>query len=194
MLNFQGWPQLWRFIVASLHPDLSPALLQITWNATIVTLSYAVCSTTLTATIGIVCGILSSRVWWDTLLGKQKSAALIFWPIRLLLAVPRGIHELLWGLFLLNIWGLNPLTAIVAIVIPFSAITAKVFAEILDNTPPEPLVALRSSGVPPLPALLYGLLPSALLNLLAYTFYRFECALRSATVLGLIGAGGLGYR
>jgi phosphonate transport system permease protein len=193
MLNFQGWPQLWRFIVASLHPDLSPALLQITGNATIVTLSYAVCSTTLTATIGMIFGILSSRIWWDTLLGNPRSAALFFWPIRLMLAVPRGIHELLWGLFLLNIWGLNPLTAIVAIAIPFSAITAKVFSEILDNTPTEPLTALRSSGVKALPALLYGLLPSALLNLLAYTFYRFECALRSATVLGLIGAGGLGY-
>ncbi|MBE9079929.1 ABC transporter permease subunit, partial [Romeria aff. gracilis LEGE 07310] len=109
------------------------------------------------------------------------------------LAVPRAIHELIWGLFLINILGLDPLVAVLAIAIPFGAITAKVFSEILDETPQEPLQALRHSGVPPLTAFLYAHLPQALPNLLSYMFYRFECALRASAVLGVIGAGGLGY-
>jgi len=114
--------------------------------------------------------------------------------IRALLAFPRAIHELVWGLFFVNLWGLDPLTAILAIAIPFGAITAKVFSEILDETPRQPLTALLNSGVAPLSALLYGLLPQAFLNLLSYSFYRFECSIRSAAVLGIIGAGGLGYQ
>ncbi|WP_293112642.1 hypothetical protein [Moorena sp. SIO4G3] len=55
-------------------------------------------------------------------------------------------------------------------------------------------MALLNSGVSPLTALLYSLIPQAFLNLLSYTVYRFDCAIRSATVLGIIGAGGLGYQ
>jgi len=109
------------------------------------------------------------------------------------LAFPRAIHELIWGLLLLQILGLDPLVAVLAIAIPFGAIVAKVFSEILDETPHEPLLALVQAGAPPLQAFLYGLLPQALPNLLSYSFYRFECSLRSSAVLGIIGAGGLGY-
>src|SRR5919202_2846048 len=55
-------------------------------------------------------------------------------------------------------------------------------------------MALLNSGVPPLNAFAYSLIPQAFLNLLSYSFYRFECSIRSAAVLGIIGAGGLGYQ
>jgi phosphonate transport system permease protein len=114
--------------------------------------------------------------------------------VRAALAIPRAIHELIWGLFFVNIFGLDPLVAILAIAIPFGAITAKVFSEILDETPRQPLKALLNSGVPPLSAFAYSLIPQAFLNLLSYSFYRFECSIRSAAVLGIVGAGGLGYQ
>jgi phosphonate transport system permease protein len=83
---------------------------------------------------------------------------------------------------------------VLAIAIPFGAITAKVFSEILDETPRQPLMALLNSGVSPLSAFIYSLIPQAFPNLLSYSFYRFECSIRSAAVLGIIGAGGLGYQ
>lgn len=92
-------------------------------------------------------------------------------------------------MLLLQILGLDPLVAVLAIAIPFGAIVAKVFSEILDEPPHAPLGSLLQAGVPSLQALLYGLLPQALPNLLSYSFYRFECSLRSAYVLGLVGAG-----
>ncbi len=194
LLNLGGLPLLWRFLRASVQPDLSPELLAITLDATLVTLAYAVCGTFLSLLIGIVGGVLASEVWWLAVFPRHGGQRTSWLGMRVFLTVPRAIHELIWGLFFINIWGLDPLTAILAIAIPFGAITAKVFSEILDETPRQSLFALLNSGVKPLTAFTYSLLPQAFLNLLSYSFYRFECSIRSAAVLGIIGAGGLGYQ
>jgi phosphonate transport system permease protein len=187
-LNLRGWPQLLKFFTAALHPNLSPSLLETALQASLTTLAYAVCGTFLTVTIGLVIGVLATEVFWLGSIGG-------IWPsqlVRTILVVPRAIHELLWALLLLNIWGLDPLTAIVAMAIPFGAITARIFADLIDDTPRQALEAVTNSGVSTIVAFCYTLLPQAFLNLLSYGFYRFECALRSAAVLGVIGAGGLG--
>lgn len=194
IFNPGGLPQLWQFVQASFHPDLTPELLQLTLDATITTLAYAVCGTFLSVVIGIFLGILTSQIWWLTVFPRWYLRHPIWLGIRAILAFPRAIHEMIWGLFFANIWGLDPLVAIAAIAIPFGAIVAKVFSEILDATPRAPLRALLNSGVAPLTAFIYTLIPQAFLNLISYTFYRFECSLRSAAVLGIIGAGGLGYQ
>ncbi|BAU40780.1 PhnE/PtxC family ABC transporter permease [Leptolyngbya sp. O-77] len=197
LVNPGGWGQFAEFWASSLRPDLSRDFLGVIARATLVTFAYAVCGTTLSVGLGLVGGVLSSQTWWQTMLPRAAAggawAAPAWLLIRGLLAVPRAIHELLWGLFFLNILGLNPLVAVLAIALPFGAIVSKVFAEIFDETPQEPLNALLGSGVSPLAAWLYGLLPQAFPDLLSYTTYRFECSLRSAAVLGVIGAGGLGY-
>ncbi|GAB4206973.1 MAG: hypothetical protein Fur006_64490 [Coleofasciculaceae cyanobacterium] len=199
LINEGGWTLVWRFFVAATHPDLSLELLHLTLDSTLKTFAFALCGTVFCVLIGVVGGVLSSEVWWQSVTGYkgQKSRVRSQAPwlvIRAILAVPRAIHELIWGLFFVNIFGLDPLVAILAIAIPFGAITAKVFSEILDETPRKPLMALLNSGVSPLNAFAYSLIPQAFLNLLSYTFYRFECSIRSAAVLGIIGAGGLGYQ
>ena len=193
LFNPGGFPLLWRFLQASLHPELSSEFLALTLRATLTTLAYAICSTCLSTLLGIVGGVFTSEIWWLTIYPRWPWHPTIWLTLRGLLAIPRAIHEMVWGLFLLNLWGLDPLTAIMALTIAYSAIVAKVFSEILDETPREPLRALLNSGVAPLPAFLYSLIPQASSNLLSYTLYRFECAVRSATILGMIGAGGLGY-
>ncbi len=192
LINEGGWTLVVRFLVAAIHPDLSSEILKLTLDATLKTLAFAVCGTTLSLLIGLVGGILSSQVWWHSISRLPTQAPWLV--VRAVLAVPRSIHELIWGLFFVNIFGLDPLVAILAIAIPFGAITAKVFSEILDETPRQPLMALLNSGVSPLSAFAYSLIPQAFLNLLSYSFYRFECSIRSAAVLGIIGAGGLGYQ
>ncbi|MBW4485418.1 MAG: ABC transporter permease subunit [Tildeniella torsiva UHER 1998/13D] len=195
LINLGGWPQLREFLAASLRPDLSPEFVTLMGRAALVTLAYAVLGTALSVGLGMVGGLFSSAVWWQTVLpGNASGLRRSLWlGVRGLLAFPRAIHELIWGLVLLQVLGLNPLVGVLAIAIPFGAIVAKVFSEILDETPPEPLHALLNAGTPPLAAFVYGLLPQALPNLLSYTFYRFECSLRASAVLGIIGAGGLGY-
>lgn len=195
VLNPNGLPQLWRFVRAAASPDLSSELLQVTLQATVTTLAYAVCGTFISVLLGVVGGILGSEVWWLAIVPNRQRQRLppVWLVMRLLLAIPRAIHELIWGLFFVSLWGLDPLTAILAIALPFGAITAKVFSEILDETPRQSLHVLLNSGVAPPTAFCYSLLPQAFLNLLSYGFYRFECSIRSAAVLGIIGAGGLGY-
>ena len=203
LVNGGGWTLVWQFVGASVRPDLGPDILGLAIPSMLATLAFAVCATALCLVIGIVGGVLSSEVWWQSVLpgrnisirrGRSSPHLLPWLGVRGVLAVPRAIHEIIWGLFFINILGLDPLVAILAIGIPFGAITAKVFADILDETPREPLRALQNSGVPPLKSFLYTLLPQAFPDLLSYGFYRLECAIRSAAVLGLIGAGGLGYQ
>jgi phosphonate transport system permease protein len=192
LVNQGGWYLVVRFLVAALSPDLSPEFLLLTLDATLKTLAYAVCGTFFCVIIGLVGGVLSTEVWWKSVSLRGSQAPWLI--VRAILAIPRGIHELIWGLFFVNIFGLDPLVAVLAIAIPFGAITAKVFSEILDETPRAPLLALLNSGVPTLSAFAYTLIPQAFPNLLSYSFYRLECSIRSAAVLGIIGAGGLGYQ
>ena len=190
LVNLGGITLVWQFLKAALSPNLNPEFLQLTVAAILKTLAFAVCGTCLSVLIGIVGGLFSSQVWWRAV--SPNNSRIPWLIIRAGLAIPRSIHEVIWGLFFINIFGLDPLVGILAIAIPFGAITAKVFSEILDETPRQPLLALLNTGVSPLKAVLYTLLPQAFLNLLSYTFYRFECSIRSAAVLGIIGAGGLG--
>jgi len=200
LVNEGGWPLVQSFLQAGLHPDLSTDFLSLTFEATLTTLAFAVCGTAISVMLGSVGGLLVSEVWWQSVFsfkgntGRFPLYKLTWFGSRALLAAPRAIHEIIWGLFFVNILGLVPLTAILAIGIPFGAITAKVFSEILDETPRQPMQALSNSGASPSKAFLYSLLPQAFPDLLSYTFYRFECSIRAAAVLGIIGAGGLGYQ
>ncbi len=199
LINPGGWALVQQFLAAALRPELSPEFLRLTLDATLVTFAYAICGLALSLVIGFFGGLLSSEVWWmahqKAGMGGGPSATGSPWMVaRAVLALPRAIHEVIWGLFFVSVLGLDPLVAILALSIPFGAITAKVFSEIMDETPRDALRALLHSGTPPSRALLYGLLPRAFPNLLSYSFYRLECAIRSATVLGVIGAGGLGYQ
>lgn len=195
LINQGGWNLVITFFAAVTHPEISPEFLQLTLDATIKTLAYAVCGSCFSVFIGSIGGLLSSEVWWQSVLADNGGRLTTPWLlVRGTIAIPRAIHELIWGLFFVNIFGLDPLVGILAIAIPFGTITAKVFSEILDETPRQPLNALLNSGVTPLNAFAYSLIPQAFLNLLSYSFYRFECAIRSAAVLGIIGAGGLGYQ
>lgn len=195
-----GFSLVARFFGAAAHPRLDGDFVALTANATLTTLAYAVLGTAVSLVIGLVGGVFSSQVWWRSTgrrrgrLGRRHTA-LAGWAVtRVLLVLPRGVHEVVWGLFLLSVLGIEPIVAVLAIGIPFGAVTAKVFAEILDETAGRPHAALTAVGASRLTALLYGLLPTALSDLLSYAFYRLECAIRSAAILGLLGVGGLGYQ
>jgi phosphonate transport system permease protein len=199
LVNPGGWTLVGRFIRALAQPELSPAFLGLALEATLTTLAYAVGGIFLSTVIGFAGGVLASEVWWQSVFPRERERAGMsthqapWLLVRGGLAVLRAIHEVIWGLFFVNTIGLDPLSAVLAIAIPYSAITAKVFSEIMDETPRQAYTALVNSGVTAPKAFVYTLLPQAFSDLLSYSFYRFECAIRSAAVLGIIGVGGLGY-
>jgi phosphonate transport system permease protein len=105
----------------------------------------------------------------------------------------RSVHELLWAVLLLAAFGLSHLSAAVAIAIPFGGTLAKIFAEMIDEAPRDVAEAYRGSGASSTQVYLLGLLPRALPDMIAYAFYRFECALRSSAILGFFGYPTLGF-
>jgi phosphonate transport system permease protein len=111
---------------------------------------------------------------------------------RTLISFMRSIHELIWAVLFLAAIGLSELAAVFAIAIPFAGVLAKVFSEVIDEVPRDGALALRGVGASGTQVFCFALLPAALPELIAYAFYRLECALRSAAVLGFFGFPTLG--
>ncbi len=196
VFNRPGLALVGRFLVAAASPELSPEFLRLTLDATVTTVAYAVLGTAASTVLGLLGGIFVSELWWRRAgrSGWRRRAAGAGWvSARVGLVLPRGIHEAVWGLFGVQVLGLDPLVGVLAIAIPFGAITAKVFAEILDEAPRAPALALHEAGAGHLAGIVYGTLPVALGDLTSYAFYRLECSIRAAAILGVIGAGGLGF-
>lgn len=112
--------------------------------------------------------------------------------IRLVLVLLRSVPEVVWALLFVRSVGLGPAAGVLAIAIAYGGMLGKVYAEILESTEAGPTQALLRSGASRLQALCFGALPQCADELLSYTVYRWECAIRSSVVLGLVGAGGLG--
>lgn len=190
--NPGGLDRFGDFFAAAASPELSADFLALTWRESLVTLSYAILGTALAVTIGLVGGALLTRRWWEST--ADHSTGIGWRTARAAGVLPRSIHEVVWGLLLLNVLGLDPMVAVLAIGIPFGAITAVVFADVVDERSADAYRALRAAGAPRVSSLAYSLGPDARDDLSSYAFYRFECAIRSAAILGIVGAGGLGFQ
>lgn len=106
--------------------------------------------------------------------------------------VLRSVPELVWALLFVRVVGLGPTSGVIAIGIAYGGMLGKVYAEILDSGDPAATQALLRNGAGRLQAFFYGTLPQCSTELVSYTVYRWECAIRSSVVLGFVGAGGLG--
>ncbi|NAZ76813.1 ABC transporter permease subunit [Kineococcus sp. T13] len=190
VLNPAGARQFARFAAGALSPDLSGGFVRVLGTSALVTVAYAASGAALAVLIGALGAPLLARTSW----GRGRSGWAGWALARALVAVPRGLHEAVWGLLLLNVLGLDPWVGVLAIAVPYGAVTATVFADLLEEVPRGPREALLAAGAGRGTSALYALLPAAAGDLLAYACYRLECAVRSAVVLGLIGAGGLGYQ
>lgn len=201
-----------EFFSAALTPALTyesevpagtrPLLLKIL-DASLVTLRFAATATSLSLVLGSILGFFASTSWWaDDLPGgtnrlrrllRRKVAPAICSATRILIACLRSVHELLWALVMLAAFGLTPLVAVLAIVIPYTGTFAKIISELVDESPRAPADALRAGGASPVQAHLVARLPAAIPDITAYVIYRFECAIRSSAVLGFLGIPTLGY-
>ncbi len=195
-----------EFLHAALHPASTyeaasvppgtPPFLRKVALALLTTIQYAGASVGLALLLGALLGFLGSRPWWRTDPSRDSHrtpkhfARVLVRGVSLLL---RSIHELIWAILLFAALGSSPLVAVLAIAIPYSGIFGKVFAELLEEAPTSAAEYLSGTGAKPVAAFFIGILPRALPDLLAYTLYRLECGIRSATVLGFAGIPTVGY-
>ena len=112
--------------------------------------------------------------------------------IRRVFDVFRGVDPLIWALVVINVVGLGPFAGIMAIAISDTGVLSKLFAEAIENVEPKQIEGVRASGAGRLQIIRYGYLPQILPVLLSSSLYYFESNTRSASILGVVGAGGIG--
>ena len=183
-----GLPLLIEFAQAAVQPSFDSTLLKSLWQGLQITFVTAVLSWAISSGLGLIFGFLGSRTLWRTVLGSPWPAVLV----RRLLSPFRAIHELIWGLLLLQVYGLNGWVAIAAIVIPYSALMARVLADQIDCHESPALPVLQASGGSAMTVLLTAVVPAVFTSIKYHIGHRLDCAFRSALILGVFGLGGLG--
>jgi phosphonate transport system permease protein len=111
---------------------------------------------------------------------------------RRVLEVARAIPEIVWGLLFVTFAGIGPWAGVMALGLHSSGVLGKLFAESLENVPPDPIRALRATGASRIAVAAFGNVPLAAGPIVVHGLFRFEWNIRAATVLGIIGAGGIG--
>ncbi|MCT8986065.1 PhnE/PtxC family ABC transporter permease [Shewanella phaeophyticola] len=173
VIALEPWAELSRMFNGFMHPDFAATeyLLDALWQ----TISFALLGIGLGLLLGVPLALVYQHSW-----------------VAAMCAFIRAIHEIFWALIFLQIFGLSPLTGILAIGLPYAATFARVFADILQQAPVHTIFCLPH-GTSKLSALLYGRWMHVYPQIVAYIRYRFECALRSSAVLGFIGMPTLGF-
>ncbi|MCT8998844.1 phosphonate ABC transporter, permease protein PhnE [Chelativorans intermedius] len=105
----------------------------------------------------------------------------------------RAVEQIILALIFIRAFGLGPLAGILAIAVSEVGTCAKLFSEAIENTSKKPVEGVRASGSGPLQTIRYAIMPQAMPVILSIILYNFESNTRSGTILGIVGAGGIGF-
>ncbi|MDS1141813.1 phosphonate ABC transporter, permease protein PhnE [Pusillimonas sp. SM2304] len=179
---------LWRdagnmrvFIADFFPPDFRHVDLYL--SEMLVTIQIAVWGTALAIVCSIPLGILCSEniaPWW------------ICQPVRRVMDAFRSINEMVFAMLFVVAVGLGPFAGVMALFVGTTGVLAKLFAEAVEAIDPGPVEGVRATGSSSLQEVIYGVIPQVLPLWISYSLYRFESNVRSATVVGMVGAGGIG--
>ena len=195
LLEERGLRATGRYLAQFIPPKADGEFLALLARETWRTVAIATAGLTLALVLAVPLALVAtSRLSASTLEGRPGPARWLRRVVRGLLVMLRSIPELVWALVFVRVVGLGPTAGVLAIAIAYGGMLGKVYAEILETADPAPTQALLRGGSGRLQALAFGTLPSCLPELLSYTVYRWECAIRSSVVLGFVGAGGLGQQ
>ncbi len=193
LVDAQSLSAMGKFLAGFLPPAHSLEFLSIVAVATWQTIAMATAGMTLALLGAIPLTLLATERLSISRLGTRRmslTGSLIRQATRWLLVLLRSVPELVWALLLVRITGLGPTAGVIAIALTYCGMLGKVYAEILESSDADATEALLASGSGRLSALLYGALPESAGELVSYTVYRWECAIRGSVVMGFVGAGG----
>lgn len=148
------------------------------------TIQIALWGTVLSIIVGIPFGLLSS---------SNIAPQWVVQPVRRLMDAARAINELVFAILFVAAVGLGPFAGVMALFIHNLGIIAKLFSEAVEAIDPRPVEGIRATGASRLQQIIYGVIPQVLPLWTSFSLYRFETLVRSATVLGIVGAGGVGF-
>jgi phosphonate transport system permease protein len=149
----------------------------------VTTVQIAIWGTVMAVILAIPFGIMSSEnlvPWW------------VCQPVRRLMDSFRAINEMVFAMLFVVAVGLGPFAGVMALFIHTTGVLAKLFSEAVEAIDPGPVEGVRATGASVLQEIIYGVIPQVLPLWISYSLYRFESNVRSATVVGMVGAGGIG--
>lgn len=149
----------------------------------LVTLHIALWGTLLAIVCAIPLGLLSAAniaPWW------------IRQPVRRVMDALRSVNEMVFAMIFVAAVGLGPFPGVLALFVHTTGVLAKLFAEAVETIEPGPVEGVRATGASALQEIVFGVIPQVVPLWISYSLYRFESNVRSATVVGMVGAGGIG--
>lgn len=149
----------------------------------VVTVQIALWGTFLAVVFSVPLGILSAH---------NMAPWRVLQPVRRLMDMFRAIHEVVFAVLFVVAVGLGPFAGVMALFIHTTGTLSKLFSEAVEAIDPRPVEAIRTTGASRVQQVLFGVIPQVLPLWISLSLYRLESNIRSATVLGLIGAGGIG--
>ncbi len=189
-LDFFNLPMIWRGLTKlfdTLQFMLPPAAHGRTpdfiW-AVLETLAMAFLGTLLASILSLVFGFIGAK--------NVISQPLFHFGIRRFMDFLRGVDALIWALIWINVVGLGPFAGILAIAVSNTGEISKLFSEAIENVDQGPIQGVRAAGANMVQTIVFAMLPQVLPVLLSNCLYYFESNTRSATILGIVGAGGVG--
>ena len=178
----RGVPWILDFLRRMIPPDL--AVLPATLAGALKTVEIALLGTAVAAVLALPLGFLSAR---------NVVPPSMFYPARAVLNLFRSVDTLVYALVFVAAVGLGPFPGVLAVVAYTTTSLAKLYSEAIEGIDPGPVDAITATGAMRLQVLRYGVLPQVLPLFLSYVLYRLETNIRAATVLGFVGAGGIGF-
>jgi phosphonate transport system permease protein len=175
------WRNMAEFGGAFLHPDFRD------WSDyladMIVTIQIAIWGTALAAILGAPFAILSS---------SNICPQWIVQPVRRLMDACRAINEIVFALLFVVAVGLGPFAGVMALFVHNTGVFSKLYSEAVEAIDPRPVEGIRATGARRLPEIVFGVIPQVVPLWSSFILYRLETNVRSATTLGIVGAGGIG--
>ena len=178
-----GWKNLQVFLAGAWPPDLS--VWSGGWGSLIETLEIAFLATVLGLALALPLAALAARnlaPWW------------VRTPIRALLSAIRVLPSLLWALVFVILVGIGPPAGVLAVTLYTVGYVGKLQYEALEGLPAGPLEAASAMGVPAVARLRWVVMPEAANGLISQALFMFEYNVRASTILGVVGAGGIGQQ
>ena len=187
-----------RFVGGLFPPELAPDFLRSIGRLVMETIQISILGTFVAIALGFPLGILALRQRGEEV--SRSSLGSVAWGLhwatyyasRTVLNVLRAVPELVWALVFVVSVGLGPFPGVLALAAHSTGILGKLYAELFESVDQRLVEAGRSTGASSVAVLLFVQLPSMLPVLLSYTLFRWECNMRAATLLGFVGAGGIG--
>lgn len=177
-----GLPRLAEFFARMVPPDMSVA--QTVFTATVETLQIALLGTAIGAVASAVLGLLAA---------SNLTPRWVHAPVKWLLGIIRGIPVILLALMFVSTVGLGPFPGVLTIAVHSTGMLGKFYAESLEGAQRGPVEALETTGAGWAQRLRHAILPQIAPDIARDTLFRFEMNLRESLVLGLVGAGGIGF-